>query len=388
MLYSWLPPHHPALGPFDPRQYPHQLQMLSDSARSRLVSSQSDDSPVIPDWIVGQRVHVDYLTYTVPRRSIPVLGGALECVADDDYIIAVQPWLPVGVRLGRKLTSGRNFYSVAWSLVDAADNECGFVATGGNNDTLCVNLSGSGCALVHDWHAVSGAIQQMQGVITRLDLALDDYTGRMGAITKSVGAYKQGLFQFRDGGRPPSISQVGNWIRPDEGSGRTLYIGSRSSGKLARIYEKGRQLGVPGSPWVRYEVELRRGNGREISVDMLTSRDAHFAGLYPFFGHLLAGFNEAAVPWESTRAIVAKVTLERLIFWARIQYGRLFGVLSALGRDAESIVRDLSRDGIPRRLCLPVPEAARSFLDLSPLTNRGVNLTSGSGVASLVPVPF
>ena len=39
--------------------------------------------------------------------------------------------------------------------------------------------------------------------------------------------------------------------------GRTLQIGCRSSDKLLRAYEKGKQLGSANSDWLRLEVELK-----------------------------------------------------------------------------------------------------------------------------------
>lgn len=56
-----------------------------------------------------------------------------------------------------------------------------------------------------------------------------------------------------------SISTPGDWAR---GEGRTLYIGSRSSPVMVRLYEKGyeeRKKGDPDAPlnWVRFEVEVK-----------------------------------------------------------------------------------------------------------------------------------
>lgn len=49
------------------------------------------------------------------------------------------------------------------------------------------------------------------------------------------------------------INQLGNW---HEGKERTLYIGSRQSQLMVRLYEKGWQVG--GSPnWIRFETEVK-----------------------------------------------------------------------------------------------------------------------------------
>ena len=53
------------------------------------------------------------------------------------------------------------------------------------------------------------------------------------------------------------INQLGDWVR---GEGRTLYLGSRSSPVMLRLYEKGYQIGIHagGNPdHVRLEVEVK-----------------------------------------------------------------------------------------------------------------------------------
>lgn len=55
------------------------------------------------------------------------------------------------------------------------------------------------------------------------------------------------------------ISQLGDWVR---GKARTLYIGSRQSEVMIRLYEKGYQSG--GDPnWVRFETEVKPQGKKE-----------------------------------------------------------------------------------------------------------------------------
>jgi len=59
------------------------------------------------------------------------------------------------------------------------------------------------------------------------------------------------------------VRHVGDFHR--EQDGRTLYIGSRSSAAMERLYEKGKQLGQ--SPdWVRLELEFKPQNARAKQV--------------------------------------------------------------------------------------------------------------------------
>ena len=72
-------------------------------------------------------------------------------------------------------------------------------------------------------------------------------------------------------GKPARVTWYGDWKYLDRDKlGRTLQIGCRTSDKLLRAYEKGKQLGDKNSEWVRLEVELKRQNIR-ISLLMLLS---------------------------------------------------------------------------------------------------------------------
>lgn len=84
---------------------------------------------------------------------------------------------------------------------------------------------------------------------------------------------KRGLWY---GGRQPKCKTIFN----SDGSGDTLYIGSRDSGKLARHYEKGKQLGDKSSIWVRHEVEFL-AKDRVLPWDMLLHPAEYLKGAYP-----------------------------------------------------------------------------------------------------------
>lgn len=54
------------------------------------------------------------------------------------------------------------------------------------------------------------------------------------------------------------VSNTGDWLGSNPGQkGRTLYIGSRQSSCFYRLYEKGKEQGIPGSDWVRFECEYK-----------------------------------------------------------------------------------------------------------------------------------
>ena len=63
---------------------------------------------------------------------------------------------------------------------------------------------------------------------------------------------------------------------PSLRGGWSLWLG----GRLLRIYEKGKQLGDPLSPWVRWELELHNKD-RTIPLDVLIRPGHYLAGGYP-----------------------------------------------------------------------------------------------------------
>ena len=76
-----------------------------------------------------------------------------------------------------------------------------------------------------------------------------------------------------------------DFVRPNgivgSGDGKTLYIGSATSEKQLRVYEKGRELGDPTSPWVRYEAQFKDSNRKELPLDMLRDPAGYLVGAYP-----------------------------------------------------------------------------------------------------------
>jgi phage replication initiation protein len=175
-----------------------------------------------------------------------------------------------------------------------------------------------------------------------VDLAHDDFAGVFDIAT-GLGLLATG--GFTTGGRPPSAKYVDDL---GSGQGKTLYVGSRLSGKLLRIYEKGKQLGNPDSPWVRWELELHSVD-RIIPRDVLLQPGVYLAGAYP----CMSWVSETQ---ERIRTHKARFTIsfERVIHYARKSYGKLIWFLSnILGWDAARIVETLSVEGTPARFVMP-----------------------------------
>lgn len=218
----------------------------------------------------------------------------------------------------------------------------GILAHGGESQrgSYHVEINASGCTRVQDWEKVRAWGEAHGAKITRSDLAHDDLEG----VTISIAAAREWVDagDFATNGRPPDAQ-----LRDDLGSGKgkTLYVGNRGSGKLCRVYEKGKQLGDTSSPWVRVEVELRN-KGRVIPWDVLTNPGHYLAGAYPCLSFL-------SVVQEKIRTItkVVTVTYESAVSNARQMVGKLVNVMMQFhSGDAFGVVNDLKREGIPGRL--------------------------------------
>lgn len=182
------------------------------------------------------------------------------------------------------LKPGQDFYKYRYSIERNGHESAwvGFLAAGngkskGSQDqSIHVNVQGHACTFAeHGWREkMADCIDMHDGRITRVDLALDMFDGLSYDFGLLRQDYKDGAFKVR--GKNPACKFDGDW---GNDSARSLYIGSRTSGKITNIYEKGDQLfGVKaGSRWVR--AELRYGDQlRVLPSDILRNPDTFFSG--------------------------------------------------------------------------------------------------------------
>ncbi|HEA3202707.1 TPA: replication initiation factor domain-containing protein, partial [Aeromonas veronii] len=210
--------------------------------------------------------------------------------------------------------------------------------------------------------------------ITRVDLALDDYSGSVISYLRAVEAAEIGNFHPARGTAPKwmaiqageFIPEVHNAMRKRFGmiasAGCSFYIGSRINGKCARIYEKGKQMQSAEHPnWVRAEGELH-SKDRQIPLDVLVNPDPYFAGMYPQFSIWLAAISENEI--EPVRITTFKnkfkTCRDNAVTNMSKMAGRLVNWLKHVeGLTDASIVRQLTAhltpDDVPARLLLPLP---------------------------------
>jgi phage replication initiation protein len=232
--------------------------------------------------------------------------------------------------------------------------ELGILAFGGKTQkgTLHLELYGRACARIADWAAVRlwGGIYQAE--ITRVDVAHDDFIGRYLQVQSAVEWWQAGKFNVN--GRPPKAH-----LQDDLGSndGKTLYVGRRASGKLLRVYEKGKKLGDPASSWVRAEVELRN-KGRVIPWDVVTEAGKYLAGAYPALRFLSA--EQSRLRTIQRTAEISYAAMEKNL---RTQGGKALNVMCKVHQgDTGAVVARLVRDGVPKRLA-GIPEEAIAALE-------------------------
>lgn len=256
---------------------------------------------------------IDYINFTVKTNHFLDLG-----ITDYDVIASLSHYLNkiFGYGVTGKRANGLNFYE---SSFDLGINGWGTVCIGGQNETILVTVKGQGLLAARDgWEQRLYTFLSTydDSKITRIDLAYDKFESER-TVDDYLGMYHADMFKQR--GQQPNVEQAGNWINPN-GKGRTLYIGSRSSGKLLRIYEKGLQLSGGFTElfpnWVRVEIEFS-AKQRVLPFEMLINPGQFLSGAYP-------ALNDLCVAQQviETKKKIAKTTVEKALEVTRNQFGR------------------------------------------------------------------
>ena len=279
-------------------------------------------------------VHVDWVRFTAQLRNVeapsvdllfPVQSGS---VWDENYrqreltkMLAELPneqFAPAaqaldlarevaaalgdGFSAAEEIRKGHDFYKYRWPI-ERNGVECGWVGFLSSSEsprqqaqgkTIHCNLFGAACTFAAaGWnHRVANIVDARQADLTRADLALDFFDGLPGGLDSIVDDYKSGRCDV--GGRRLKSDTLGDWLN---GRRRSLYVGSKESGKQTNSYEKGDQLyGLDAnSPWIR--VELRYGNKlRVLSTDMLRRPADFFAGASDWHASMLLQADAIVTP--------------------------------------------------------------------------------------------
>lgn len=340
-----------------------------DSLESKQVKVKGNKAVIVttplPDKdFIGNYSFIDYINFSFHVSDLDYQG-----VSDDDVICSLSPILDniFGFGVTGKRENGLNFYKTSYDL---GVNGWGTVCIGGQRDTVLVTVKGQGLmASKRSWakNLYSFFLKHTSSKITRIDIAHDSFDSK-----KSVDDYRQmfraGLFTNR--GQTPKFETLGDWENIDN-SGRTIYIGKRTSGKLLRIYEKGLQLGRGFTEvyknWVRTELELRNDQ-RIIPIDVLKNPGQYLAGAYPALKKLSV---VQKVPETIKKSI--QTTIVSSIEIAKNQFGKYIWVFSELyGLDRAFKMLTEGKEEPPNRLDLQNYESFDSNLNISP--SRAITL--------------
>lgn len=285
-----------------------------------------------------QSAHVDWLGFTVNFSDTHSLHWLAQSLRQFIPRLVLTPtgkgWFGYKVR-----------HTIA--LADLPDLDLGLVAHGGDSQrgTATIQLNAQACALITDWAGLKAWCEQNAVRITRVDLAHDDLTGQVLSIERALQWRLDGLFS-KNGAREGRTAVKARLV-DDLGSsdGKTFYVGKRGSGKLLRIYEKGKQLGDMSSPWVRAEVELR-SKDRVIPWDVLDYPADYLSDCYPCLQYLSAEQRKIKTIKKSI-----EITLDSSVHHLSYMGGMLVNFLMLVFEgDAQAVVKLIRRDGIPRRL--------------------------------------
>ena len=284
-----------------------------------------------------QLAHIDWLAFTVRTRVRPGWHWLRVALADifnipaDHWQGTSKKWCGYTHRVDL-ITPGHRGESL----------NLGLVAYGGESQagTIHVSLNAQACARISDWKQVMAWGDSVNAHITRADVAHDDFEGKTINIEIVRAWYKEG--HFNSNGRPPAAELIDDL---DSGKGKTFYVGSRTNGKLARFYEKGKKEGDTESPWFRAEVEWRN-KSREIPWDIVINPGNYLAGAFPCLAFL--SLEQSKI---KTLQRAAEINYDCMVTWLRTSAGRgINAMLQVENGNQSAVLEQIVREGVPKRL--------------------------------------
>lgn len=177
---------------------------------------------------------IDWMSFTIPNEMPRTQDGpSAGRLATWSLAEGVTHWKSEKPRFG---------YSAAYSPSSCPGPVVFCWPQDGRSHT---HVQWSGSALASNgqaWRLLKRAVEDGNRV-TRLDLAVDVMAG-------------DPLDVWTAAGREQVLTRLRKRAMVTSDTGITVYLGSRSSGRYVRVYDKAGQLGLPG-PWVRVELELK-----------------------------------------------------------------------------------------------------------------------------------
>lgn len=267
----------------------------------------------------------DYLTATVKRGK-----------RDEEFRAHANLLLDEQVERGNKLKM--------WKGMGYRGKSSGGVRFGVRHDG-CILVLSSAAAATHTVKSIPYADS-----VSRIDLQITCFDATQQPERAHMGYYSV-LEAPRRRGRPPSAN-----LRLNSTGGQTLYVGSRHSDRVGRLYDYGiaHKTAPQGAYW-RYEMEYKRELAQQLAVDAVHRQldDAVIAALVvDYFCQrglpAPACLEDVAAIIDGHKAVLEVADLsdaDRTIRWLNdcvrqsvgrlIKSGRLSDVVRALGLESE-----------------------------------------------------
>lgn len=339
--------------------------------------------------VKGEYVIIDFLSMTVAvdtfiKPEIERFGEDVRTLTDDlefkEVILdriqyEVRKMFGDSFRLkpkGSGIHGFRDCYIVLSEQGDVLLN----IGMGGasQNHKILFSLTGMGCHLAtKGWEKKVYkflANDAVLGKISRIDLAHDDYEGVYSSFDWANEQESNDRFLLPKARNRPACVIHGEYKHDDPNNkGLTLNVGSRTNGKCARCYEKGKQLGDKNSEWFRSEIEVHATTLREIPFDVLLSPTQYYCGAYPYCEDLIQlakkhKADKSSTPCNrfATLDKSAKISLFKMTEIFKHQFGKhlkvfleIFetGQLYDTQKVCDMLITDKKKDYYPKRLRLP-----------------------------------
>jgi len=190
------------------------------------------------------------------------------------------------IKVLAKRASSSAFYDegnlLSCGLKNKRNKPAGAININNKKRVISLCLNGSICCVISlkdvGFLQIYNFTNEFSGVIKRLDICLDDQTGKYN-LRRVQQDYSRGKYDPASG---PKLTK--EYIKSS--SGKTLYIGSKKSIKFIRIYEKGKELNLPKCDprylnWTRHEVVLKNRSKQVIPLKWLIETDRLFLSAFP-----------------------------------------------------------------------------------------------------------
>lgn len=324
----------------------NEVKLVTDgegNTKIQLVSQPANNEIAIIDWL------------TVTFRVDTFIGDYSGKPEELHRSICIEKMSDVldhcfGFKVGAKRKSGRQFYEECHEIINHQGVGVGDLCIGGQNETMMLSISGQGCCMGdYGWQYrfYNFVKSANRAKITRCDLAHDDFDGDYLSIHDLNERETNKEFYYF--GKPARVTWHGDWKYNDRDNlGLTLQIGERSSDKMMRAYEKGKQLGDKNSAWVRLEVELKAKH-THIPFDVIINPSDYFINLYPCFKTLFQYDDQKQSRIEYVQR-TTKIKLKKGIEILRHQFGSWLGFFRQYFESDEQCLDALAGEfQIPKR---------------------------------------